>query len=47
MNIPKILVTGASGFVGYHLLTRLVGSGRQVVTLHNRPLSWYFLEDLL
>jgi GlcNAc-P-P-Und epimerase len=39
MDTPKVLVTGASGFVGYHLLTRLVGSGRQVVALHNRPLS--------
>jgi nucleoside-diphosphate-sugar epimerase len=39
MNMPKVLVTGASGFVGYHLLARLVGSGRQVVALHNRPLS--------
>jgi nucleoside-diphosphate-sugar epimerase len=33
----KILVTGASGFVGSHLLRRLSGSGHQIVALSRTP----------
>jgi UDP-glucuronate 4-epimerase len=33
--MPKILVTGAAGFIGFHLAKRLVERGRQVVGLDN------------
>jgi GDP-4-dehydro-6-deoxy-D-mannose reductase len=36
MSTPAVLVTGAAGFVGSHLLERLAASGRQVVAWH-RP----------
>ena len=33
--MTKILVTGAAGFIGYHLCTRLLGRGDEVVGLDN------------
>jgi nucleoside-diphosphate-sugar epimerase len=39
MNMTKILVTGASGFVGIHMLDALVSGSRTVIALHNRPLA--------
>ncbi|MBW2081296.1 MAG: SDR family NAD(P)-dependent oxidoreductase, partial [Deltaproteobacteria bacterium] len=34
-KIKKILVTGAAGFIGYHLSGRLLEEGREVVGLDN------------
>jgi len=31
----KILVTGTAGFIGYHLATKLLESGHEVVGLDN------------
>ncbi|MBE9592794.1 MAG: NAD-dependent epimerase/dehydratase family protein, partial [Proteobacteria bacterium] len=33
--MKKILVTGAAGFIGYHLSKRLLEEGREVVGLDN------------
>lgn len=33
---PRVLVTGGSGFIGRHLLTRLHGEGREVVAISRR-----------
>ncbi|MFP4476216.1 MAG: NAD-dependent epimerase [Desulfatibacillaceae bacterium] len=33
--MEKVLVTGAAGFIGYHLANRLLGEGREVVGLDN------------
>lgn len=35
----KVLVSGASGFVGLHLLEALVADGNKVIALHHRPLQ--------
>src|ERR1041384_2231003 len=35
----RLLLTGASGFVGSHVLRRLVASGADVVAVHNRELN--------
>lgn len=35
MNFKKILVTGAAGFIGFHLSMRLLREGRRVVGLDN------------
>ena len=35
----RLLLTGASGFVGSHVLRRLVASGADVVAVHNRELD--------
>src|SRR5690606_27959458 len=35
----KVLVSGASGFVGLHLLEALVAGGYKVIALHHRPLQ--------
>lgn len=39
MQNLSVLVTGASGFVGSHLLERLISEGHSVVAMHNRPLN--------
>lgn len=39
MELDSVLVTGANGFVGQHLLGRLVSSNRRIVALHHRPLA--------
>lgn len=49
-NQRKVLITGASGFVGAHLARRLVGLGAEVVCLHrglasNDLLQWFGLRD--
>ena len=33
----RVLVTGASGFIGSHLVSRLVGSGAEVHAVSRRP----------
>lgn len=35
----KVLVSGASGFVGLHLLEALVARGYKVIALHHRHLQ--------
>jgi len=35
MNYKKILVTGAAGFIGFHLCKRLAEQGNVVVGLDN------------
>ncbi len=35
ISTKPVLVTGAAGFIGYHLAERLLGEGRQVVGLDN------------
>jgi UDP-glucuronate 4-epimerase len=44
MSTPPILVTGAAGFIGYHLTARLQALGRPVVGLDN--LSDYYSVQL-
>ena len=39
-----VLVTGAAGFIGYHLAERLLGEGRAVIGLDN--LSTYYDVEL-
>jgi UDP-glucuronate 4-epimerase len=34
-QMKKVLVTGAAGFIGYHLCSKLLGSGAEVVGLDN------------
>jgi UDP-glucuronate 4-epimerase len=34
-NVAKILVTGAAGFIGFHLAKRLLGRGDQIIGLDN------------
>ena len=31
----KILVTGAAGFIGYHLIQKLVAEGHEIVGIDN------------
>ena len=38
-SATNVLVTGASGFVGLHLLNELVERGYKVTGVHNKPLS--------
>jgi GDP-D-mannose 3',5'-epimerase len=39
---PTVLVTGAGGFIGGHLVSSLVAQGRQVRAVDKKPLSeWY------
>ena len=35
VEIKKILVTGAAGFIGYHLCESLIKQGHQVIGLDN------------
>src|SRR6266851_1275494 len=35
MSVPPILVTGAAGFIGYHVAQRLLAQGRPVLGLDN------------
>jgi len=35
ISTKPVLVTGAAGFIGYHLAARLLGEGRQVIGLDN------------
>ncbi len=42
--MTPVLVTGAAGFIGYHLSARLLAEGRTVVGLDN--LSDYYSVDL-
>ncbi|MBU0545446.1 MAG: NAD-dependent epimerase/dehydratase family protein, partial [Proteobacteria bacterium] len=39
MKTDKLLVTGASGFIGGHLLEKLVGGSNEIVALHHRQLA--------
>lgn len=41
---PPVLVTGAAGFIGYHLAERLLSDGRRVIGLDN--LSDYYSVEL-
>jgi len=41
----KVLVTGGTGFAGYHLCRRLAGNGRQVVALARQPDTAKDLEE--
>lgn len=43
-DVPPVLVTGAAGFIGFHLATKLLAQGRRVVGLDN--LSDYYSVDL-
>jgi GlcNAc-P-P-Und epimerase len=38
VSAGKVVVTGASGFVGQRLLAQLCGRGREIIALHNRPI---------
>ena len=42
--MTPVLVTGAGGFIGYHLAARILGQGRPVVGLDN--LNAYYSVDL-
>ncbi|SRR5579871_7055840 len=35
MPVPPILVTGAAGFIGFHVAQRLLGDGREVIGIDN------------
>jgi nucleoside-diphosphate-sugar epimerase len=38
----KVLVTGAGGFIGGHLVNRLINDGKSVVAVDIKPLAnWY------
>src|SRR5689334_3848142 len=41
---PKILVTGAAGFIGFHMVKKLCASGYQVVGIDN--LNSYYDPEL-
>lgn len=48
-EIKKVLVTGADGFIGSHLVEALVASGHQVTALvqYNSFNSWGWIDDVL
>jgi len=47
MSGQRVLVTGGTGFTGYHLSKRLLQKGHQVVALDNQPgLFYQKLQDL-
>jgi len=45
-NQPKILVTGATGFVGANLVNRLVAAGERVRVLHRERSNLQLIADL-
>ena len=38
--LPRVLVTGAGGFIGHHLVKRLVSNGHQVRAVDIKPPEW-------
>jgi len=43
-DFKSILITGASGFIGYHLVNRLVAEGFEIIGLDN--INDYYDVDL-
>jgi len=45
-ELTRILVTGGAGFIGSHVVDRLVGSGCEVIVVDNLPLTKQTLPSL-